>query len=153
VQSTDVLLAALRREELDFFIGDVRAAANDPHLRAEPVYPCTFGWYARRGHPLAGRSRITIDDLRTYPLILSGYADESLMMRMASLYGLSLPVQEHFAASSNDVSTVLTLVTASDAIAPATDVAMVSAVRAGSAVHLDVKPSLDLALTLGIVEL
>ena len=47
VQSTDVLAAALRREELDFFVGDVRVAAHDRDLIAEPLYPCTFGWFAR----------------------------------------------------------------------------------------------------------
>ncbi len=37
VQSTDVLAAALKREELDFFVGDVRVAANDRDLIAEPL--------------------------------------------------------------------------------------------------------------------
>ncbi|MBO9649323.1 MAG: LysR family transcriptional regulator [Variovorax sp.] len=152
VQSTDVLLAALQREELDFFVGDVRAAEADDSLSAEPVYDCTFGWFARRDHPLAGASRIGIEDLQRYPLIMSGYANEALLRRMAVLYGLSLPLQAHFAASTNDVSTVLTLLTSSDAIAPSTDVAVISALRAGTLVRLDVQPVLNLQLTLGIIE-
>jgi hypothetical protein len=40
----------------------------------------------------------------------------------------------------------------SDAIAPSTDIAMVSAVRGGTVGRLDVAPVLDLELTLGIVE-
>ncbi|SCK21552.1 DNA-binding transcriptional regulator, LysR family [Variovorax sp. HW608] len=152
VQSTDVLLAALQREELDFFVGDVRAADADSSVSAEPVYDCSFGWFARRDHPLAGQPRIGIDELRRFPLIMSGYANEALLRRMALLYGLALPVQQHFAASTNDVSTVLTLLTSSDAIAPSTDVAVISALRAGTLVRLDVQPALDLELTLGIVE-
>jgi len=152
VQSTDVLAAALHREELDFFIGDVRVAALDHDLIAEPLHPCTFGWFARKGHPLARRPRVTIDQLTQYPLILSGYVDEAVMLRMADLYGFVLPLQEHFSASTNDVATVHALITASDAIAPSTDVAMVSAVRAGTVGRLDVAPALDLELTLGIVE-
>ena len=45
-----------------------------------------------------------------------------------------------------------TLIAASDAIAPSTDIAVVSAVRAGTVGRLDVTPALDLELTLGIVE-
>jgi len=152
VQSTDVLLAELQREKLDFFIGDVRAAEGDIRLHAQPLYPCNFGWFARAGHPLAGRPGLGIADLQRYPLLMSGYADESLLRRMAALYGLSLPVQDHFSASTNDVGTVLTLLGASDAIAPSTDVAVISALREGTLVRLDVRPALDLKLTLGIVQ-
>ncbi|MFC5610166.1 LysR family transcriptional regulator [Variovorax soli] len=151
VQSSDVLLAALQREQLDFFVGDVRTAEADGKLSAEPLYRCTFGWFARAGHPLAGRAGLVMDELQRYPLIMSGYADESLLRRMAALYGLSLPLQEHFSASTNDVATVLTLLGSSDAIAPSTDVAMISALRAGTLQRLDVQPALDLELTLGIV--
>jgi len=152
VQSTDVLAAALRREELDFFIGDVRVAAHDPDLVAEPLYPCTFNWFARAGHPLAGRQRVTAVQLSRYPMVSSGYADEAVMRRMAELYGFKSPLQERFAASTNDVATAQTIITGSDATAPSTDIAMVSAVRAGTVGRLDVVPPLDLELTLGIVE-
>ena len=152
VQSTDVLLAELQREKLDFFIGDVRAAEGHIRLHAQPLYPCNFGWFARAGHPLAGRPGLGIADLQRYPLVMSGYADESLLRRMAALYGLSLPVQDHFSASTNDVGTVLTLLGASDAIAPSTDVAVISAFPEGTLVRLDVRPALDLNLTLGIVQ-
>ena len=152
VQSTDVLLDALEREELDFFVGDVRAVEGNARLQTEPLYPCTFGWFARSGHPFAGRAGLGIQDLQRYPLIMSGYADESLLRRMASLYELPLPMQEHFCASTNDVATVLTLLGSSDAIAPSTDVAMISSLRAGNLVRLDVRPALDLELTLGVIQ-
>lgn len=152
VQSTDALLAALRREDLDFFIGDIRSVAHDSQMRAEPVYCCNFGWFARRGHPLARRAKVTIDELKTYPLIGAGYADEALFEQMAALYGLSLPLQDHFSVNTNDVSTLLTLLVSSDAIAPGTDISVVTALRAGTVVRLDVNPPLNVHLTLGIVE-
>jgi DNA-binding transcriptional LysR family regulator len=152
VHSTDVLLAALRREDLDFFIGDIRSVAHDSQMLAEPVYRCSFGWFARRGHPLEGLAKLNIEALKVYPLIGAGYADEALFEEMAALYGLSLPLQDHFSVSTNDVSTVLTLLTSSDAVAPATDVSVVTALRAGTVVRLDVDPPLDVQLTLGIVE-
>ncbi|MBL8351050.1 MAG: LysR family transcriptional regulator [Burkholderiaceae bacterium] len=152
VQSTDLLVDALRREALDFFVGDVRVAAQDRDLVAEPLHRCSFAWYARRGHPLAGRSQLAFADLADFPLMLSGYADQAIMSRLAQLYGLTLPLDEHFSASTNDVATVLALVATGDAVVPATDVAVVSALRQRSVVRLDVTPVLDLELTLGIVE-
>jgi DNA-binding transcriptional LysR family regulator len=152
VQSTDLLADALRREALDFFVGDVRVAAHEPDLVAEPLHRCGFAWYARRGHPLAGRPSLAFADVARFPLILSGYADDTVLRRLAELYGLTLPLDEHFAASSNDVATVLALVAGGDAVVPSTDVAVVSALRRRSVVALDVVPMLDLELTLGIVE-
>jgi len=152
VQSTDLLTDALRREELDFFVGDVGAAVQDRDLVAEPLHRCGFAWYARRGHPLAEQRGVVFDDLARFPLILSGYADAAIMRRLAQLYGLTLPLDEHFAVSTNDVATVLTLLNTGDAIVPSTDVAVVSALRQRSVVRLDVMPALDLELTLGIVE-
>ncbi len=152
VQSTDLLADALRRERLDFFVGDVRVAAQDRELVAEPLHRCSFAWYARLDHALAGRPGLVFDDLARYPLILSGYADEAIMRRLADLYGLTLPLDEHFAASTNDVATVLALLNTGDAIVPSTDVAVVSALRERSVARLDVKPALELELTLGIIE-
>lgn len=119
---------------------------------AEPLRRCSFACYARQGNPLAGRRGLVFADLARFPLVLSGYADAGLMQRLAQLYGLSLPLDEHFAASTNDVATVLALIAGADAIVPSTDVAVVSALRERAVVALDVKPALDLDLTLGIVE-
>jgi len=152
VQSTDVLLAALRRDELDFFIGDIRSVAYDSQMSAEPVYRSNLGWFARRGHPLDGRAKVAIEALKTYPLISAGYADKALFEQMAALYGLSLPLQDHFSVNTNDVSTFITLLTSSDAIAPATDVTVVTELRDGTLIRLDVDPPLNVELTLGIVE-
>ncbi len=151
VQSTDVLFAALVREQLDFFIGDVRIAAHDPDMVVEPVYDCTFGWFARKDHPLAKRRRLGIRDLASFPCVQAGYADESLLRTLAALYGLSLPLDDHFAVDTNDVATVHALLVQADAVTPATDIAVVLEMAAGRVVPLDVQPPLDLEMQLGIV--
>jgi DNA-binding transcriptional LysR family regulator len=152
VQNSDVLLAELRAERLDFFIGNPRVVAHDPDLTVESVYRCGSGWYARDGHPLAGRRGITIDELSAFPLIGGGYADEAIARRMAQLYGWSLPLTDHFAVSTNDATAARALITSSDAILPATDVAVASLVRSGAAVRLDARPALDVEVTFAIVE-
>jgi DNA-binding transcriptional LysR family regulator len=151
VQSSDVLFDALLKERLDFFIGDVRMAAHEPDMAVEPVYPSTFGWFTRAGHPLASGKRIGMEALRAYPLVLAGYSDPTVMRRMAEIYGLSLPLEGHFALNTDDVNTIHELVTTGDVIAPATDISLLSALGQGTVVALDVEPRLDLEITLGIV--
>jgi len=151
VQSTDVLFDALGRGQLDFFIGDVRIAQHDPDMQVEPLYRCSFGWFARTGHPLASRGQVTIKDLSAYPIITGGYVDEAVERRLAQLYDLRRPLAQHYAVTTGDVATMLALLSASDAIAPWTDIALITLLQAGSAVPLNVVPALDLELTLGII--
>lgn len=80
-----VLANALLAERLDFFVGDIRVAREYADLRVIALYPCTFGWFARCGHPLAGRRKVTFDDMREYPLIAAGYAEPSLARRLGEL--------------------------------------------------------------------
>lgn len=151
VQSTDILFGALVKEQLDFFIGDIRVAQHDPDMRVEPIYPCTFGWFTRAGHPLAGPKKVTMDQLSAYPLIAAGYANESLERRIAQLYGLSMPIGDHFAISTGDLATVHALLVSSDAVLPSTDIAVMSPLSTGVVVPIDVTPRLDMEMTLGIV--
>lgn len=151
VQSSDVLYGALLSERLDFIIGDIRIAAHDPEMAVEPVYASTFGWYARSGHPLAGQARVGIAALLQHPCVLAGYTDPQVMRRMGELYGLSMPLEEHFMLNTDDVGTMHALVVTSNAIAPSTDLAVLSALQAGRVVALDVAPALELEMTLGII--
>ncbi|MDM0112354.1 LysR family transcriptional regulator [Variovorax sp. J22R133] len=151
VQSTDVLHAALLKEQLDFFIGDVRIAQRDPDMVVEAIYPCTFGWFARAGHPLATKRKVTMAQLSAYPLISAGYADESVERKIADLYGLGIPISKHFSLSTSDLGTVHALLASSDAVTPSTGIAVLDPLKSGVVVPLDVTPSLDLDLTLGII--
>lgn len=151
VQSTDVLYAALLKEQLDFFIGDVRIARHDPDMVIEALYPCTFGWFARAGHPLSARRNVTMAELSAYPLIAAGYTDASVERRMADLYGLGIPIGKHFALSTSDLGTVHALLASSDSVTPSTAIAVLDPLNAGVVVPIDVTPRLDLDLTLGII--
>lgn len=151
VQSSDVLFAALAREEIDFFVGDVRMASHDDDMAVESMHRCSFGWFVRTGHPLAARRRVRIADLLAYPCVLPGFAEEGMLRHLARLYGLSLPLEDHFALNSNDMATVHALLAASDAVLPSTSISAVLEVAAGRLLPLDVDPPLDLELSLGVV--
>jgi DNA-binding transcriptional LysR family regulator len=151
IDTSERLLDALLAERIDFFVGDIHAAELRDDLTVEPIYPCTFGWYARRGHPLANGGGVDADHLREYPMLAPGYFEPSLARRLAQLYGLPTPVPEQFALISDDVGTVLEIVASTDAVVPLTDLAALPALKSQTIVELAVSPGLEMDLTLGIV--
>ncbi|KQN48807.1 hypothetical protein ASE98_05315 [Pseudomonas sp. Leaf48] len=153
VESTDVLLDSLRREKLDFFVGDVSAAASSADLLAEPLYKCTYGWFVRHDHPLAGKKKITISELEHYPIIGSGYISGTLAYKISQLYGWQLPLEKNFSVNINNLETIHKLLSSSNMISPSTYNAMLQPLKSKAVVALDVYPKLDLDMTLGIVRL
>ncbi|WP_026035709.1 LysR family transcriptional regulator [Cupriavidus sp. BIS7] len=151
IDTSERLLDALLAERIDFFVGNIRAAEAHDGLVVEPIYPCTFGWYARQSHPLADGRSVDAAQLRQYPMLAPGHFEPSMARRLAQIYGLPTPVPDQFALISDDVGTVLEIVESTDAIVPQTDLSALPGLRARSIVELAVSPGLELDLTLGIV--
>jgi len=151
IDTSERLLDALLAERIDFFVGDIHLAGLRDELAVEPIYPCTFGWYARRGHPLADGGNVNAGQLRQYPMLAPGYFDPSLARRLSQLYGLPTPVLDQFALITDDIGTMLDIVASTDAIVPLTDIAALSALKSQTMVELAVSPGLEMDLTLGIV--
>ncbi|MBS0317202.1 MAG: LysR family transcriptional regulator [Proteobacteria bacterium] len=152
IETTDRLLAALRAEELDFFVGDVRAADTDAELQVEPLHACRFGWFARNGHPLQGRPGLSIRDVLRHPLVAPGFITPEQGRRFMRHYGLTGSMLDRFTLQCADGSTVRSVLMATDAVMPAIELTMLQELRAGSVVALDVQPALDAELVLGIVQ-
>jgi DNA-binding transcriptional LysR family regulator len=153
IETSDQLMRLLLEERLDFFVGDIRVAACHPDVAVESIYRCRFGWYARIGHPLSKLRTVTMSELTQFPLIATGYLEESLARRFMELYGLTEPFADHFAVIASDLPTVYDLVSSSDAIVTSTDFAMLGALRNQEIGALKVTPQPDMDLTLGIVRL
>ncbi len=151
VSSSLALFEAFQREQLDFFVGDVRVAEGHADLHVEQLHDCRFAWYARAGHPLARRRRLAFADLTAYPLIHAGQADAAIGRRFVQLYKLDQPFAQICRVNTGDTAAVCALVESSDSIAPLTDVAALGLVHEGRLRPLDVDPPLDLPLTLGLV--
>lgn len=153
VQSSDILLEALLKEQLDFFIGDTKMAMNIEGITVEPLYNCSFGWFTRREHPLSLVQNITIAEIKAYPMIGSGYMNHIHSQIMSQLYGLTLPIENHFFANLNNVEATHKLIATTNAILPSTHIAMLQPLRQNHIVQLDVTPRLAFDLTLGIIRL
>jgi DNA-binding transcriptional LysR family regulator len=152
VETTDRLVDALRREELDFFVGDVRVADTDSELQVEPLHACRFGWFARQGHPLQKKQALSIQSVLRHPLVAPGFIEPAAQRQFMRHYGLTGPMLDRFTLQCADGETVRQVLASTDAIMPAIDLTMLEELRGGSVVALDVVPALDAELVLGIVQ-
>jgi DNA-binding transcriptional LysR family regulator len=64
------LLGALRCGELDCVIGRLDVEASGGGLQAERLLQLQIRVVVRKQHPLAGRKRVTLDELAAYPWVL-----------------------------------------------------------------------------------
>lgn len=151
IETSERLLAALLAERLDFFVGDVRVAQDYPELASEGLHHCTFGWFARPGHPLSGKKGIAIETITQYPIVGPGYFEPSLARQFGELYGVPASAQDLFAYTTDDVDTLHAILANSDAVMPATDLGAMPGAGHGALSVLDVTPPLAMELTLGIV--
>lgn len=67
VDWTEVKAQLLARES-DIAVADISLAREDPRLAAESLGQDPLFYFCRPGHPLANRGRVTIDEVRRYPL-------------------------------------------------------------------------------------
>lgn len=58
IGGTNPLLAQLKAEELDFFMGDMRTIRSDADVVVTPLVPLEAAFFVRPGHPLLGETVI-----------------------------------------------------------------------------------------------
>lgn len=74
----DPLIATLRRGDLDVVAGIAKPALySDPEIELEELFEAPTLLIARRGHPLASRSKISLENIAQYPWIVFGRDGET----------------------------------------------------------------------------
>lgn len=66
----DELLSALRRGSIDFLVGALREPAPIGDVVQQRLFDDRLALLARPGHPLAGRTELTADDLLAFPWVV-----------------------------------------------------------------------------------
>ena len=105
------LIAGLRRGEVDFLIGALRHPPPIGDIEQLPLFEDSLTIVARAGHPLAGRSGITVDQLRQYPwaVAAAGTPTRAHFDRLFTEGGGTLPESIVESASLVFVRELLTL--------------------------------------------
>lgn len=127
VDNWERLSRALNRDEIEFFIADIRHFEADPHFQTQALNPRSGMFYCRPGHPLLHKESLTTHDLFAYPLA-TGLIPPGVRKLLANLSGrddFTTQVEsEHFPA-------LRAVVEQTDAIGISTEEACAEALAAG----------------------
>lgn len=74
--STELQLLQLRSRELEALVIDARRIAPAPDLVIEPLGEMRTGFVCRADHPLARRRKVTLEDLRAWPIATTPLSGE-----------------------------------------------------------------------------
>lgn len=120
--SWNAVPAALIEREASLGLMDLRGAPNDPGLAVEQLAPQPGLFFARPGHPLAGRTDLDASDILAWPTIFIGRIPREPLAGMLAAREAAAargPVHKAFPALIQDSPTQgLRMLAASDAVTP-----------------------------------
>jgi len=105
--------------EIELVVADIGLADQDDQLVVEPLPQHQAYLFCRTGHPLAGRASLTIDDVRSYPLVATSLPPRLDSLAARDRRGLRSTLPEGTTAPEIHVDSfalVLPVVLQSDAI-------------------------------------
>jgi DNA-binding transcriptional LysR family regulator len=113
--SVGLLTKALRNEAIDIIAIDLRALTAFEDLQIEPLTPLKGGFICRAGHPLLAQAPISLEMLRQYPVVSTPLSDE-ITRALATDLGADAHPSRMITISSEDISGLLDVAEATDAI-------------------------------------
>ncbi|WP_252090702.1 LysR family transcriptional regulator [Pseudomonas sp. MWU13-3659] len=151
VDNAERLGQALRREQIEFFVDDIRPFEADPNFHTEPLKPRPGLFFCRPEHPLLAKDSLSTNDLFAYPLA-SALLAPGVRKRLANLSGRN-DFTPHL--QTEHLAVLRSVVLASDAIGTASEEAVSEDLAAGRLVRLhwrNVPPGLEvLSVRCGVV--
>ncbi|AMO75201.1 LysR family transcriptional regulator [Pseudomonas citronellolis] len=88
VDNWERLSRSLLRDEIEFFIADIRHFEADPGFQTRPLSPRRGFFFCRTGHPLLAKESLSTNDLFAYPLA-SARMPPGIRKLLANLSGKS----------------------------------------------------------------
>ena len=132
VDNWEKLSRALSREEIEFFIADIRHFEADPNFQTRALTPKRGVFFCRPGHPLLAKESLSTNDMFDYPLATTQIPPgiRKLLANLSGRIDFSPTIEtEHFAALAR-------IVLQSNAIGVGTEEAFVEDIADGSLVLL-----------------
>ncbi|QHG63508.1 LysR family transcriptional regulator [Pseudomonas putida] len=151
VDNAERLGQALRREQIEFFVDDIRPFEADPNFHTEPLTPRPGLFFCRPGHPLLAKDSLSTNDLFAYPLA-SALLAPGVRKRLANLSGRSDFIPH---LQTEHLAVLRSVVLASDAVGTASEEAVAEDLASGRLVRLhwrNLPPALEvLSIRCGVV--
>ncbi|KAF1067716.1 MAG: HTH-type transcriptional regulator BenM [Pseudomonas citronellolis] len=132
VDNWERLSRALAREEIEFFVADIRHFEADPNFQTHALRPRRGHFVCRPEHPLLGKESLSTNDLFAYPLA-SARLPPGVRKLLASFSGradLQASVQ------CEDTQALLRVVARTDAIGLCSEEGLTPALQRGEVVRL-----------------
>jgi DNA-binding transcriptional LysR family regulator len=115
VQSPSYLLAPLKRQELDFFVGDARFAVGDDAFDVRSIGTVAGTFYVRKGHPLLSRKTIHMADMAPFGLA-TGRLPLPVQENLRRLMGIADADELPIAVECDDILSLKAIIMATDSI-------------------------------------
>ncbi|TDF81767.1 LysR family transcriptional regulator [Pseudomonas sp. H9] len=132
VDSWEKLSRALSREEIEFFIADVRQFEADPNFQTLPLSPRRGLFFCRPGHPLLAKDSLSTNDMFDYPLATT-LIPPGVRKLLANLSGKTDFTPQLL---TEHLPTLLRLVLDSDAIGIGTEEGFAKEIQQGHLIRL-----------------
>ncbi|CAD5110167.1 LysR family transcriptional regulator [Zestomonas carbonaria] len=132
VDNWEKLGRALSREEIEFFVADIRHFEADPNFQTQPLTPKRGLFFCRPGHPLLAKESLSTNDMFAYPLAatLIPPGVRKVLANLSGRIDFSPSIEaEHYDALRR-------IVEQTDAIGIGTAEAFQAAIDRGDLVHL-----------------
>lgn len=150
VSNWELLMDRLRKEDIEFFVADVRSFPDEAGLIVESLGRQAGRFYVRVDHPLA--RPCTLNELWAYG-VAATRLPQGLKAALGQLLGLPKGEEPPLALECDDTQILRSVAIASDTVLATTDAAARPSVEAGSLRALDVKNLPPLFSEMGIVSL
>jgi DNA-binding transcriptional LysR family regulator len=131
----------LRSRQLDAMVVDMRRVIPTADLNIESLVELRAGFVVRAGHPLAQNKNVTLAELLRYPVASTPLSDEVARL-LVDQYGLPANPAEMVKLRCDDVTSLITTVSQTDAIFLGVIATARAGLDDGSLVELRVKPKL-----------
>ena len=110
-----LLTRALQERRLDALVVDSMAVPAGADLVVEPLGRLPTGFLCRKGHPLAGRTRLRLDELMAYPIASTTISDP-VARGMVERFGPDAHPDRAVTLCCEEIAHLLNVVVRSDAI-------------------------------------
>ncbi|MFJ1340419.1 LysR family transcriptional regulator [Pseudomonas caricapapayae] len=132
VDNWEKLSRALNREEIEFFIADIRQFEADPNFQTLPLSPRRGLFFCRPDHPLLAKDSLSTNDMFDYPLATT-LIPPGVRKLLANLSGKTDFTPQLL---TEHLPTLVRLVLDSDAIGIGTEEAFAREIQQGHLVRL-----------------
>lgn len=132
VDNWERLARSLSREEIEFFVADIRHFEADPNFQTRALKPRSGLFFCRDGHPLLAKESLSTNDMFAYPLAATLIPPSARKM----LANLSGKIDITTNVQCEDMASLVRIVSQTDAIGIAVEEALSEPMARGELVRL-----------------